>query len=108
MRSKLDGHGVEDKPKICKTFKLTSHSSNLGDDMRHYARSEPGPINMLIRQFLPVSCCDIELPPLSISDGIVFEPSNKVRNLGVIFDRQLSFRSYAGEVCKSVFSIFGV
>ena len=54
-------------------------------------------------QFLPVSRSDIEFAPLSISDGIVIEPSNKVRNLGVIFDRQLSFRSYAGEVRKSGF-----
>ena len=54
-------------------------------------------------QFLPVSRSDLEFAPLFISDGIVIEPFNKVRNLGVIFDRQLSFRSYAGEVCNSGF-----
>ena len=41
VRSKLDGHGVEDKPKICKTFKLTSHSSNLGEDVHHHSRRQP-------------------------------------------------------------------
>ena len=59
-------------------------------------------------QFVPVEHSDIEFAPFSISDGIVIEPSNNIRNFGVIFDRQLSFRSYAGEVRKSGFSIFGV
>ena len=54
-------------------------------------------------QFLPISRSDIEFAPLSISDDIVIKPANKVRNLGVMFDRKLSFRYHAGEVCKSGF-----
>ena len=54
-------------------------------------------------QFLPISRSDIEFAPLSISDDIVIKPANKVRNLGVMFDRKLSFRYHAGEVRKSGF-----
>ena len=54
-------------------------------------------------QFLPIPWSDIDFAPLSISDDIVIKPANKVHYLGVMFDRKLSFRYHAGEVCKSGF-----
>ena len=60
-------------------------------------------LNAAKTQFLPISRYDVDFAPLTISGDVMIEPSNQVRNLGVIFDRKLNFRSHAGQVRKAGF-----
>ncbi|XP_048240230.1 uncharacterized protein LOC125373274 [Haliotis rufescens] len=44
----------------------------------------------------------LTIPEFNI-DGIVIEPSNQARNLGVIFDSNLTYKAHINKVCKKAF-----
>ena len=60
-------------------------------------------LNAAKTQFLQISRYDVDLARLTISGDVMVEPTNQVGNLDKIFDRQLNFRSHAGQVRKAGF-----